>query len=401
MKLLFFTSKPIYPSVDGGCFASEKFLACLLNANIDVQYITLSTEKHPFDLAKFPLDLANKIKPINYYVNTEVRPIAAFRALFNSNSYNTDRFYTAEVEALLIELIKNDSFDGIVFDSLYTLPYFDAIRAVFKGRITVRTHNVEHRLWEHYTEEAAGLKKWYLRRLTNDLKQFELKKLAQVDAILSISKDDTADFMKSGLKTKIVNIPVNIDISKDQGSISSTAKGRIGANRIYHLGMMDWEPNRQAVNQLISWMPEFRKRIPTLELHVAGSKSEEFIQKDEQNGVYVHGFVDSVDDFAKTHGILVSPILAASGVRIKFLESMALGIPIVTTSLGALGIDHESCECLCIAETKDEFFAHIEELTSNPSKREEIGRNALNYIDKNHNIDTISQRIVETFESNT
>ena len=80
---------------------------------------------------------------------------------------------------------------------------------------------------------------------------------------------------------------------------------------------------------------------------------------------------------------------------------MALGIPIVTTSLGALGIEHESCSCLSIAETKEEFLEHIEELTTNSSKREEIGRNALNYIDKNHNIDTISQRIVEIFKPNT
>ncbi len=393
MKLLFFTSKPIYPSIDGGCFASEKLLSCLLNANIDVQYVTLSTNKHPFDLSKFPENLVRTIKPIAYYVNTDVQALPALRSLFNTSSYNTDRFFSPKVEAILIELIKQESFDGIIFDSLYTLPYLDAIRAVFNGTITARTHNVEHQLWEHYTAKASGLKKWYLKRLTKDLKRFELKKLAEVDAILSISKDDTAEFKKSGLKTEIVNIPVNIETQSNKIPTSN--------HRIYHLGMMDWEPNQQAVNQLIAWMPDFRKHIPTLELHIAGSKSEEFVKKDEQNGIHVHGFVNSADDFARNNGLLVSPIHAASGVRIKFLEAMALGIPIVTTSLGALGIDHQTCSCLCIAETKDEFLEQIEELTRNQAKREEIGRNALNYIDKNHNIDIISQRLVETFETNT
>ena len=393
MKLLFFTSKPIYPSVDGGCFASEKFLSCLLYAKIDVQYVTISTNKHPIDSSKFPKNVIEQIKPIDYFVDTDVHAISALKSLFNSNSYNTDRFYSSEVEALLIELIQKESFDGIVFDSLYTLPYLDATRLVFKGKIAVRTHNVEHKLWEHYSGEAAGLKKWYLNRLTRDLKRFELKKLAEVDAILSISNDDTAEFKKAGLKTEIVHIPVNIETAINEVPASN--------NRMYHLGMMDWEPNRQAVNQLVDWMPELRKRIPTLELHIAGSKSEEFIPKDEENGIYVHGFVDSVDDFARYNGLLVSPIRAASGVRIKFLEAMALGIPIVTTSLGALGIEHETCACLCIAETKEEFFQYIEELSSNSSMREEIGRNALNYIDKNHNIELISQRIVEIFETNT
>lgn len=393
MKLLFFTSKPIYPSIDGGCFASEKFLSCLLHANAEVQYVTLSTNKHPFDLTKFPKELKKRIKPIDYYVDTDVRAFDALKSLFNSKSYNIERFYSSEVEALLVGLIKTEAFDGIVFDSLYVLPYLKEVRSNFKGKIAVRTHNVEHRLWQHYASEASGLKKWYLKRLARDLKKFELKKLSKVDAILSISNDDTADFKKSGIHTKIVNVPVNIETNTSHVSTVS--------NRMYHLGMMDWEPNRQAVNQLVEWMPELRERIPNLELHIAGSKSKEFIQQNEEQGIFVHGFVDCVDDFAQNHGILVSPIRAASGVRIKFLEAMALGIPIVTTTLGALGIDHTNRNCLCIAETKEAFFNHIEELTTNASKREEIGLNALNYIDKNHNIDTISQTIVEVFETNT
>lgn len=393
MKLLFFTSKPIFPSVDGGCFASEKFLSCLLHANVDVQYATLSTNKHPFEITKFPEVLTEKIQPINYYVDTDLHAIEAFKSLFKSTSYNIQRFYSNEVEVALIELVKTSSFDGIIFDSLYTLSYLDGIRTVFKGKIAVRTHNVEHHLWQYYASEAVGLKKWYLNRLARDLQKFELKKLNEVDAILSISADDSDEFKKMGILSEILNAPVNIKTDKkDLETVSY---------RIYHIGMMDWEPNRQAVHQLVQWMPELRGRIPNLELHIAGSKSETFIQTDEERGIFVHGFVENVSQFAQNHGVLVSPIRAASGVRIKFLEAMALGIPIVTTTLGALGIDHKSCNCLCIANTKEAFFKHIEELTTNASKREEIGRNALNYIDKNHNIDAISQTIVEVFEANT
>lgn len=393
MKLLFFTSKPIYPSVDGGCFASEKFLSNLLHAGIDVQYVTLSTNKHPFELSKFPEELVTKVNPVNFYVNTDVKVFSALKSLFNSGSYNADRFYSAEIEQKFLGLLNDHSFDGIIFDSLYTLPYLAAIRTSFDGKIAVRTHNVEYRLWEQYAAEASGLKKWYLKRLAADLKQFERNKLNEVNTIFSISKDDTTVFVEDGVHTPIVDIPVTIE--------TITSDFDIHANRIYHLGMMDWEPNRQAVNQLIEWMPELRAAIPQLELHIAGSKSEQYIEKDESKGIFVHGFVDSVDDFSRTHGILVSPIKAASGVRIKFLEAMAMGIPILTTTVGALGIEHTSCDCLCIADSKVDFIRNIQELTSNPEKRKEIGQNALNYINKNHNIDTVSQRIVETFEANS
>ena len=393
MKLLYFTSKPIYPSVDGGCFASNKFLSCLLHANIEIQYVTLSTNKHPFDINQFPTELAERIHPIDYFVNTDVGIVPALKSLFSSSSYNADRFYLPEIEALLLELIKKESFDGIIFDSLYTLPYLEKVKSVFKGKIGVRTHNVEFRLWEQYANDSSGVKKWYLKQLAKDLKRFELQNLNAVDTILSISKDDSHEFKSSGVKTEIIDIPVNME--------AYTSNTKVVNNRIYHLGMMDWEPNRQAVNLLIEWMPELRKRNPQLELHIAGSNSQEFIQEDRENGVFVHGFVDSVDDFAKNHGMLVSPIQAASGVRIKFLEAMAIGVPIITTAVGALGIEHQSSECISIAESKEDFISQIEELSSNTTKREEIGRNALNYIDKNHNIDTISQRIVGIFESNS
>ena len=393
MKLLFFTSKPIYPSVDGGCLASNKFLACLLRAKIDVQYVTLSTNKHPFDINQFPSELVERIHPIDYFVNTDVSIFPALKSLFSSNSYNADRFYLSEIEALIIELVKKESFDGIIFDSLYTLPYLEGIKPIFKGKIGVRTHNVEFRLWEQYAKDSSWIKKLYLKQLAKDLKRFELKKLKEVDVILSISKDDSSEFRSLGVKTSIADIPVNMEIG--------TTNTNIVDNRIYHLGMMDWEPNRQAVNLLVEWMPELRKRNPQLELHIAGSKSQEFIQEDVENGIRVHGFVESVDNFAKNHGMLVSPIQAASGVRIKFLEAMAIGVPIITTSVGALGIEYQACNCISIAESKEDFMSQIEEFSSNSGKREEIGQNALNYIDKNHNIDTISQRIVEIFEGNS
>ncbi|MFK7783624.1 MAG: glycosyltransferase family 4 protein [Crocinitomicaceae bacterium] len=393
MKILFFTSKPIYPSVDGGCFASLQFLSCLLHADIDVQYVTLSTNKHPFDRSKFPAELLERVNPIDHFVNTDVSIIPALKSLFTLNSYNADRFYLPEIESLLIELIKKESFDGIIFDNLYTLPYLEGIKPIFNGHISVRTHNVEFQLWEQYSNDSSGLKKWYLKRLSKDLKRFELKKLNEVDTILSISKDDSKEFASQGVKSKIVDVPVSMQASQDDIDITN--------NRIYHLGMMDWEPNRQAVQLLIDWMPKLRKNNAKLELHIAGSKSQEFIQDDKENGIHVHGFVDSVDDFVRNHGILVSPIQAASGVRIKFLEAMAQGVPIITTRVGALGIHHETCECISIAESKEDFVARIEELSTNTSKREQIGRNALDYIDKNHNIDAISQRIVEIFEDNS
>ncbi len=393
MRILFFTSKPIYPAIDGGCFASQQFLNCLLHANVDVQYITLSTNKHPFEKSRFPVELQDKINPIDYFVETDIRPFSAFAALFKSSSYNADRFYNKEVAELVVEQIQDGHFDGIVLDSLYTLPYFDQIKANFRGKIIVRTHNVEFKLWEQYAQEAKGAKKWYLNRLAKDLKRFELSALNKVNAIFSISKDDSNEFKNLGISTPIVEVPVTIPLN--------SAPVDTVSNKLFFMGNMDWSPNIDAVRDLIRLMPTLKKVNPDLELHIAGAKSIEIITSNEQNGIYVHGFVDSVADFIRDHGILAAPIQFASGVRIKFLEAMAMGIPIVTTPAGALGIDHQGRNCIVVAEGDNKFMHEVIALSINPEQRKEIGTNAIHYIEKNHNIDAVSLKIVETFEANT
>ena len=393
MKLLFFTSKPIFPSLDGGCYASEKLLNCLLHAGVDVKHVTLSTPKHPFKESAFPSELLQRVQPINFFVDTDVRPISAFLHLFKSSSYNCDRFYSTAVEKSLVDLVKTEHFDGIILDSLFTTPYLNALRAVFKGKIVVRTHNVEHQLWEQYSADASGLKKWYLKRLARDLKRFEIQQLNAVDGILSISEDDSELFQSLGIRTAITQVPVPVEVNDHPLNVDGKS--------LYYIGSMDWKPNQQAVTELIGWMPRLREKIPELELHIAGSKSEEFLASDEPNGVFVHGYVNSVEDFALEHGILVSPIRSASGVRIKFLEAMAAGIPIVTTKLGALGIDLTEPDCICIAETEADFTQHITSLVLDPITRREIGTNAQDYIKKNHTIDTISQAIVDVFGGNS
>ncbi len=393
MKLLFLTSKPIFPSRDGGCYASEKFLNCILHSGVEVKHVTLSTPKHPFDESAYPSEIIRATQPINFFVDTSVRPLSAFLHLFKSGSYNCDRFYSVSVESALIELVQTEHVDGIILDSLFTTPYLKALRAIFKGKIVVRTHNVEHQLWEQYGAEASGLKKWYFKRLARDLKQFEIKQLNAVDEILSISKDDSERFKSLGIHTKITEIPVAVAVNEN--TLPSE-----GAS-LYYIGAMDWKPNQQAVAELIAWMPRLRESLPNLELHIAGSKSTEFLSSDKANGIFVHGYVKSMEDFSIEHGILVSPIRSASGVRIKFLEAMAAGIPIITTQLGALGIDLSQSDCMCIAETEAEFTQHITSLILDPEKRREIGANAKDYIRKNHTIDTISQAIIDVFGGNS
>ena len=135
------------------------------------------------------------------------------------------------------------------------------------------------------------------------------------------------------------------------------------------------------------------------ELHLAGKGVEVHIDEQDASGLHVHGFVEDIDGFVNDHGILVSPIRIGSGIRVKILESMALGKPIITTAIGAAGIEYEKSKCLTIAESREDFIQAMTELSSNAHLREEIGRNAHSYIRKNHNIEEISKQLLELLQS--
>lgn len=389
MKILYITSKPVYPAYDGGSLAMQRFLKTLLHAGADVKHLTISTQKHPFVEEAYPDDLSAAIRPEAFFVDTRVKPLPALIHLFQSGSYNVKRFYVKSLAKRIKECLSEESYDGVILESLFTTGYLNDIRSLFQGKVAVRTHNVEGDLWKGYVTQASGLKKWYLKRLTRDICTYEQKVLNQVDDILSISEADSTQLKVIGVKTAIHEVPVAIDAQNIPHDYTS--------NALYHLGSMDWLPNRESMERLLHLLPSIRMEKADATLAVVGTNAKNYYESSTDQGVKVLGFVADLDEFLKQQGILLAPILSGSGIRIKILEAMGYGIPVVTTSIGALGIPDENY--LIIADSDELFVQKTLELLHSEDARKEIGTNAINYIRKKHNIEAISQTIIEIFHT--
>ena len=96
-------------------------------------------------------------------------------------------------------------------------------------------------------------------------------------------------------------------------------------------------------------------------------------------------------------GILVSPIQSGSGIRVKILEMMALGIPIITTDLGAQGL--LNFDGVRIANTKREILSAVYELVNSENKRQELGLEAKRYVNLHHNPKKVSAQLIEFIKS--
>ncbi|MEJ6777237.1 MAG: glycosyltransferase family 4 protein [Crocinitomicaceae bacterium] len=387
MRILYITHKPIYPIIDGGCVAMNNFLKCLLKAEVKVKHICISTNKHPFDFSLHPLEYQSSINIDNHYIDTDVTHTRGFFGLFQSGSYNINRFHCKNLQKRIGHELEQHEYDCVILESLFTTTYIDSIRSKSNSTIFIRTHNIEHKITSDLAKNASGAKRVYLSKLSKDLKVYEIEALNKADGILSISKNDTEQLKNLGIMTPIKNIGVAIPIKEIQNNYDSSG--------IFHLGSMNWQPNIEAVKRLINIFPEIKKSAPLCEVHIAGSAENSKLKSHPKNQIYFDGFVDDPNEFAINKGILVSPITSGSGVRIKILEMMSIGIPIITTTLGASGINHHDSNALVIADNDTEIIDATLKLIKNKNIRKEVGQNAIEYIRKNHNIESISKEIIE------
>lgn len=394
MKALLLTHKPIFPLVDGGCIAMHEFLKNLLNLKYDIQNLSIATSKHPFDLNEYPADLQNTIHPESVFIHTEIHVLKAILALFKSDSYNVSRFYSTDFETLIVSKIKASTFDFIFLESAFLLPYLPAIRKCFNGKVIVRTHNVEYKIWERMAQfEKNLLKKKYLQKLAKDLKNYEIKNLKKVDGLICISDLDKKTFQSHGIHIPMASIPVSM-------KLDSEYKFNGDSKDIFFIGAMNWQPNIEAVDALLTDIfPKIRARFPLAKLHLAGSYMSSKLSNLKQENVVIHGRVNNVAEFMSKHGILVVPLKSGSGIRVKILEAMSVATPIISTSVGFEGIPVLNRIEGIVANSTEEICDAIWDLIETPTLAQMIGQKGQTMIQQKYSQEQVSAKLYEFLQS--
>ena len=378
MKCLYITSKPIYPIIDGGCFAMDSFLKTLSHAGFIIDHFTISTQKHPFRPDAYP----EGIHVESVEIDTRIKTLQTLKYLVKKGSYNVTRFHSDEVTEKIEVLIKKNTYDFVILDSLYATTYLSSIRKYFTGKIYLRSHNCEAQIWFDLAKNEQNIpKSIYFKKLAKDLHIYESTILNKLDGVFAISQEDQEAFMKNNTKAKVCVIPVHLE-SNDQDEF------KIEKGKIFHVGNMDWVPNREAVERLVKLFHESIHSDDQLKLSLIGKNIEKHYKSSK--GIEIQGFVDDLKGFVQKSGILVSPITSSSGVRVKILEMMAYGIPVITTPSGAKGIFSEGKNAVEIQETNTALIDAILRITKDDEKLAEMQTLSKEYIKKYHNIEQIA-----------
>lgn len=393
MKILQICHKAPYPANDGGSIGIYHMACGFIENGVHLTLLSINTSKHYKPDHNIPLDFRTKSHYQSVFHNTDVTFAGAVANLFSNKSYFVSRFYfTAFVKE--IENTLNKKWDIVHLESLFLGDYIPVIRRCSKAKIALRTHNIEHLIWERMVvNERNLLKKKYLEMQKNRLKKFEIDVLNKVDSIITISASDKKVLEGLGVKNNCFVSPTGINLQ--DYSIWEMEE----ENSVFHFGSMDWMPNEQAVIWFLEnvW-PKVLQKVPVAKFYIAGRGITSKLVSWNKPNVIIVGEVADSSNFYNSKSIMVVPLLAGSGIRIKILEGMAYGKAIVSTTLGAEGIPVTPGQHCILADTPDDFAQGVITLLTDNLYRRHIKSQTRKFIAENFDNKDLVGKLVRFYD---
>lgn len=392
MKVLQLCNKPPYPSVDGGTMAMDSITSGLLCEGCEVKVLTVETDKHPVRRELIPAEYLKQTGLESVYVDLRVKPLPAIFAMLCGESYHVKRYVSEAFAAKLREILEKESFDIVHVESIFLTPYVPLIRKYSDAKIILRAHNVEHLIWRQVAQSCTNsLKRWYLKHLSLTLRAYELEHLNDYDGVVCITKNDAEVFRQAGCRKPVVSIPFGID----PGEVPNV---EVEPDSLFHIGAMDWLPNQESIRWMLEevW-PVVHREVPQAKLYLAGRKMPSQWMNATIEGVSVIGEVPDAMYFIGSKKINVVPLLSGSGIRVKIIEAMSIGKTVITTTVGAQGIDYTDGENILIADTPEQFARQIKRCLDDDAFCSRVGEAAAQLVADQYDRKKLAEELIEFY----
>ncbi len=391
MKILILSNRVPFPQNGGYPIVVRNTIQGLVDQGHQVSVFTLNNKKQRPAIQNDD-DLISKIHYKAYDINIKLSVWDIFLNMLGKKNYNIDRFYDVGFERLLTTELKRTKYDIIQFEGLFMSAYLAAVRKYTNAKLIYRAHNIEHLIWQRLSEQKNDpIKKSYLRLLAKRIKQFELKYLNSFDAIAALTNQDKQLMLKYATKIPIHVLPVGVDLKRYNPDYLKTE-----FPSLFFLGALDWMPNREGMEWFLD---NFSRDIIDgdlrVKLYVAGHNiPEDFDEYESLNKIFIQGEVDDALEFVNSKSVMIVPLLSGGGMRVKIVEGMAMQKCIITTTLGAEGLNYKDGHNILIADNRSEFYNAIKHCINDEQFCRQIGKNARLLIEQEHDTHFITKRFI-------
>jgi glycosyltransferase involved in cell wall biosynthesis len=216
--------------------------------------------------------------------------------------------------------------------------YQDMLDPAIPGARVVVAHNVDTLIWKRwYEKETRPFHRWFLKGQWRKFEAFERRAFQEADRVIAVSPDD-ADLVRSKF------LQPNVDVVENgiDRAFFEQAQGTREPHTVLFLGALDWRPNLDAVDLLLGRIfPELHRLQPQAKLWIVGRNPPPGLVERARgmSGVELHANVPDVRKYLAESAVMAVPLRVGGGSRLKILEALACGLPVVSTRIGAEGLD--------------------------------------------------------------
>jgi sugar transferase (PEP-CTERM/EpsH1 system associated) len=329
--------------------------------------------------------------PHNGSTSSPGRMFFALRNLLSSLPYSIDKYTSPGLGTTVRRLLQEQPFDLIHCDSLQMSSNVTPINGI--PRILTE-HNVESFIWQRAAEtERNPLRRSYLALQARRLARYEAAACRAFDWCIAVSEVDRRLIEDLSGTSQCAVVPNGVDCQ-----FFRPQTVRPEPSRLVFTGSMDWLPNEDAMVYFVEEiMPIIRRVVPQARLSIVGRNPTSRVRQlaRQGNGVEVTGRVDDVRPYIAQAAIFVTPLRIGSGTRLKILEAMAMGRPVVSTRVGCEGLAVTPGKDILVADRPQDVAARVIELLKDPDRAETLGQAGRTLVERSYDWESLADRLEE------
>ncbi len=406
LRLLYFAPKECWPPSTGGQLRNFYLARELAAAGERVTYLGFSDNRarHAQDADTYQFENRNPVgewceQLITVPLDSSYSAAKLARGLLGRTPLPVLNYTTPAMQTALKQLLDERDFDIVQVQGLHLADYLPIIRAARSRPVVICDwHNVESELMLRYGEQMKDLpRRLYARATAQRMADMEKRILHEFDAHLAVSERDKAQLMalSPNAPVYVIENGVNVEYYSPKAG-----QEELPRHRVVFIGSMDYHANIEAVTHFARdvW-PQVFAKFPHLIFTIVGRNPPPDVTVLAQSpGIEVTGRVRDVRPYCRESIAAVVPLRIGGGSRLKILEAMAAELPIVSTELGAEGLNVIHGENILLAESDEEFDAALSEICTNSDLRQKLTTGGLQMVQENYDWPVIGARLREVHD---
>lgn len=406
MKILWLSHFAPYPPKGGASQRSYNMLK-QLSKYADVSLLSLAPyskiasffnnyeagmEEIEHELGKYCDEI--RLIPHGRHKRQTAKTLNALKSLVRNDPYDVVCLESKELETSLTKALAENNYDAIHLDTIGLWPYV----ANLDIPLILNHHNIESQMLQRRASKTSWPLSQYIRSQESKLQKLEIQAGAKARINVTCSRDDGQRLSEIGIDN-VAEIPNGVDLSYFSRRQNYQAT-ESGIDLIF-AGGLEWYPNRDAMIFFAKkvW-PQLKAKAQAATMTVVGRGSIPLLNDiaATDSSFKVAGFVPDVRTYLEQASIYVCPIRDGGGTKLKVLDALGMGIPLIAHPIACEGINVRNGEHVIFAETPKQFCDAILSLSAAPELKMKLSANGRQLIEEQYCYNKIGEKMAKVYQ---